>query len=397
VQAVILAGGKGTRLGALTGGLPKPLVAVGGKPFIHYLIAALRRHDFTDLVLLVGPFIEVYRRVLGDGSALGVRLTLVPEEPPADTAGALTLVAPHLAPRFLVLNGDSFLDFNLLDLAARDSAQRWLAWLALREVPDAGRYGAVTLAGDRVTSFGEKSASGRGIINGGVYWLRRDILGEIGPLPASLERDVLPKLVARGLVRGAVYDGRFIDIGTPEDLARGGTLLPQWETRPAAFLDRDGVLNHDNGYVHRAEDFVWIDGAKAAVKRLNDRGCLVFVVTNQSGIARGLYGPEEVETLHRWMNDQLRAAGAHIDAFYYCPHHPDGVAPGYSIVCDCRKPAPGLLLQAMREWPVQREASFMIGDKAIDMEAAAAAGVTGFRFDPRENLDATVAAALDKA
>jgi D,D-heptose 1,7-bisphosphate phosphatase len=397
VQAVILAGGKGTRLGALTQGLPKPLVAIGGKPFIHYLIAALRRHGFTDLVLLVGPFVEVYRRVLGDGSALGVRLTLVPEEPPADTAGALAVAASHLAARFLMLNGDSFFDFNLLDLAARDGAEPWLAWLALRQVPDAGRYGAVALAGDRVTSFGEKAASGPGIINGGVYWLKREILDEIGPPPVSLERDVLPKLAACGLVRGAVYDGRFIDIGTPEDLARGGTLLPQWETRPAAFLDRDGVLNHDTGYVHRAADFVWVNGAKEAVKRLNDRGYFVFVVTNQSGIARGLYGPADVEALHRWVNEQLRGAGAHVDAFYFCPHHPDGVAPGYGVVCDCRKPAPGLLLQAMREWPVKREASFMIGDKAIDMEAAAAAGIAGFRFDPRENLDATVIAALDQA
>lgn len=397
MQAVILAGGKGTRLGALTQGLPKPLVPVGGKPFILYLIAALKRHDFRDIVLLVGPFVEAYRAALGEGAALGVRLTLVPEDPPADTAGALTLAAPHLAPRFLMLNGDSFFDFNLLDLAARDGAEPWLAWLALRDVPDAGRYGAVTLAGDKVTAFGEKSATGPGLINGGVYWLKRDILTEIGAAPRSMERDVLPKLVARELVRGAVYDGRFIDVGTPEDFARGNTLLPQWEPRPAAFLDRDGVLNQDTGYVHLARDFVWIDGAKQAVKRLNDRGYFVFVVTNQSGIARGLYGTAEVEALHRWINDALRQVGAHVDQFYYCPHHPDGVVPGYGIVCDCRKPAPGLLQQAMREWPVRREGSFMIGDKAIDVEAATAVGIGGFRFDPHANLDAAVTAILAKA
>lgn len=397
MQAVILAGGKGTRLGALTQGFPKPLVPVGGKPFILYLIAALRRHGFTDVVLLVGPFAEIYAKALGDGSALGVKLTLIPEDPPADTAGALTLAASHLAERFLLLNGDSFLDFNLLDLAVRDAAEPWLAWMALREVPDAGRYGAVTLAGDRVTAFAEKAASGRGIINGGIMWLKRDILAEIGAPPVSLERDVLPKLVARGLVRGTVYDGRFIDIGTPDDLARGATLLPQWEARPAAFLDRDGVLNQDTGYVHRARDVVWIEGAKQAVKRLNDRGYFVFVVTNQSGIARGHYGPAEVEALHRWMNEELRAVGAHIDQFYVCPHHPDGIAPGYGIVCDCRKPAPGMLLQAMREWPVRRERSLMIGDKEIDVEAAEAAGIPGIRFDPNSNLDAVVSAALSQA
>ncbi|HWG06566.1 MAG TPA: sugar phosphate nucleotidyltransferase, partial [Beijerinckiaceae bacterium] len=190
MQAVILAGGKGTRLGALSAGLPKPLVPVGGKPFIHYLIAALRRHGFTDIVLLVGPFAAVYETALGDGTALGVRVRLVPEEPPADTAGALTLAAPYLAERFLMLNGDSFLDFNLLDLAARTAVEPWLAWLALREVPDVGRYGAVVLAGDRVTAFGEKAATGPGLINAGIYWLDRNILDEIGPPPFSMERDL---------------------------------------------------------------------------------------------------------------------------------------------------------------------------------------------------------------
>jgi D-glycero-D-manno-heptose 1,7-bisphosphate phosphatase len=389
VQAVILAGGKGTRLGALTGGMPKPLVPVGGKPFIHYLIAALRRHGFTDIVLLVGPFAAVYEKALGDGASLGVCVRLVPEYPPADTAGALTLAAPYLAERFLMLNGDSFLDFNMLDLASRMAAEPWLAWLALREVPDIGRYGAVVLDGDRIVAFGEKAASGPGLINAGIYWLDRKVLGEIGPPPVSMERDLLPRLVARGLVRGTAYDGRFIDIGTPEDLVRGSTLLPDWERRPAAFFDRDGVLNRDTGYVHRSTDFAWIAGAQQAIKRLNDRGYFVFVITNQSGIARGFYKPEDVETLHRWINDELKASGAHIDAFYYCPHHPDGTAEGYGVVCNCRKPEPGLLLQAMRDWPVRRESSFMIGDKCIDVAAAKAAGVRGLLFagDGEENLD----------
>ncbi len=394
MQAVILAGGKGTQLGALAQGLPKPLVPVGGKPFIYYLIAALCRHGFRDILLLVGPFRETYAKLLGDGTALGVKLTLVPEDPPADTAGALTLAAAHLAENFLMLNGDLLFDFNLLDLAARDAPEPWLAWLALREVADVGRYGAVRLDAERVTAFGEKASSGRGLINGGVYWLKREILREIAAPPSSMERDVLPKLIPRGLVRGAVYDGRFIDIGIPEDLARAETLLPAWERRPAAFLDRDGVLNHDSGYVHRAADFVWIDGAQRAIKCLNDRGWFVFVVTNQAGVARGFYPPADVEILHRWINDELRRVGAHVDGFYYCPHHPEGTVEDYRGVCDCRKPAPGMLLQAMREWPVERAASFMIGDKDIDMEAAKSAGVRGLLFDGRENLDAVVAAAL---
>ena len=155
---------------------------------------------------------------------------------------------------------------------------------------------------------------------------------------------------------------------------------PSSSRRPAAFLDRDGVLNRDTGFVHAREDFVWLEDAQQAVKRLNDLGYLVFVVTNQSGIARGLFGTGEVERLHRWVNRELRRVGAHIDAFYYCPHHPTEGVGVYRQDCLCRKPAPGMLLQAMREFPVDPASSFMIGDKDIDMAAARAAGVRGIRF-----------------
>jgi len=393
LQAVILAGGKGTRLGALTRGRPKPLVEIGGKPFIRYQIDALRRHGFEEIVLLVGSFARDYAALLGDGASLGIKLILVPEDPPADTGGALLIARPHLAPQFLMLNGDSFFDFNLLDLVARPAEGPWLARLALREVEDAARYGAVTLEGDRIRHFGEKSVSGRGLINAGVYWLKREAFDGVGRPPLSMEHDLLPRWVGQRLVQGCVYGGNFIDIGTPEDLTRAAELLPDWERRPAAFLDRDGVLNRDAGYVHRPEDFIWLEGAKEAIKRFNDRGWLVFVVTNQAGIARGFYGAGEVEALHRWMNVELLGMGAHIDAFYYCPHHPTEGREPYRLRCDCRKPAPGLLLQAMRDWPVRQEASVMIGDKSIDMQAAEAAGIKGILYQAG-SVDALVAKAL---
>ncbi|HVA12778.1 MAG TPA: D-glycero-beta-D-manno-heptose 1,7-bisphosphate 7-phosphatase [Stellaceae bacterium] len=390
MQAVILGGGKGTRL-ATTG--PKPLVEVGGKPFLRYLLAELRRFGIVDIVVLTGPFADAYRARLGDGSQFGVRLTYVAEPDPAGTGGALTYAARHLAPEFLLLNGDSFFDINLVDLMTRTFSPGWLIGLALREVEDVARYGAVGLDGDKVTAFGEKAVAGPGIINAGIYRLRREAVAELGPPPVSLEKDTLPRLVARGQVRGVVYPGRFIDIGVPDDLARARTLMPSWERRPAAFLDRDGVLNRDHGYVHKSEDFEWLPGAREAVKRLNDAGYLAIVVSNQAGIARGLYATEDVEKLHRWINGELAKTGAHMDAFYYCPHHPTEGIGKYRRVCDCRKPAPGMLLHAIREWPIESPASFMIGDKDIDMQAAAAAGIRGIHFSGG-NLDALIGAIL---
>jgi D-glycero-D-manno-heptose 1,7-bisphosphate phosphatase len=215
----------------------------------------------------------------------------------------------------------------------------------------------------------------------------------IGPGPRSLERDIFPELAAEGRLHGQVFEGPFIDIGVPASLAAAERLVPEMTTRPAAFLDRDGVLNLDAGYVHRPEEFVWVEGARAAVKRLNDAGHLVIVVTNQAGVARGYYEEEAVHRLHGFINQELRALGAHIDAFYYCPHHPDGIVSRYSLTCDSRKPGPGMLLRAMREWPINKAGSLMIGDKDLDLEAARRAGIPGHLFRGG-NLDAFVASLL---
>jgi D-glycero-D-manno-heptose 1,7-bisphosphate phosphatase len=151
--------------------------------------------------------------------------------------------------------------------------------------------------------------------------------------------------------------------------------------RPAVFLDRDGVLNLDRGYVCSPDQFQWISGAKATVKLFNQLGFLVFVVTNQAGVARGYYGEDQVLALHAWMAAEIEASGARIDEFEYCPDHPEGIVEGYRRDCARRKPGPGMLLDLIARWPVDVPASLLIGDKVSDLEAAAAAGVAGHLFE----------------
>ena len=152
------------------------------------------------------------------------------------------------------------------------------------------------------------------------------------------------------------------------------------DLRPALFLDRDGVINVDKGYVSRVEDFEWIEGAAETIAAFNSRGWYVFIVTNQSGIARNYYSEADMHTLHEWMLAQLAMKGANIDRIYYCPYHEEGENPLFRKKSFDRKPSPGMLLQAMCEFPVKREQSLLIGDKDTDIAAARAAGIAGFKF-----------------
>ena len=156
---------------------------------------------------------------------------------------------------------------------------------------------------------------------------------------------------------------------------------------PVIFLDRDGVVNADIGYLWRREDCVWIPGAPAAIRLFNERGWPVVVITNQSGVARGYYREEDVRILHEWMKAELHRLGARIDAFYFCPHHPKGAIAAYTRECDCRKPQPGLILQAMADWRADPLTSLLIGDKDSDVAAAEAAGIRGYRFNGPNLLD----------
>lgn len=374
-QAVFLVGQPGT----LCEAGPKPMVEVGGRPFLDHLILNAARHGLRNVVLCCGHGGAQIMQHYADRDLDGARIRCAVDPEPAGTAGALRHAADLLDDSFLLLNGDTMFDINLLDLAAMPVADRWAGKLALRAVPDARRYVAVD--GSRITAFATRGEADAGLVDGGVYHLRRSILEAAEHLPCSTESDLFPILAGQGLLFGKRYDGFFLDIGVTEDLARAQDLVPTRLRRPAVFFDRDGVLNHDTGYLHRAEDFRWIDGAREAIKAVNDRGWYAFVVTNQAGVARGYYEEPDIEALHAWMQAELARIGAHIDRFEYCPFHPEATVARYRRVSDRRKPGPGMLRDLMARYPVDRARSILIGDRQSDLDAATATGIRGHLFE----------------
>ncbi len=393
-QCAILAGGLATRLGAIAAETPKPVLEVGGRPFIAWLMREMLRFGVDEFIILTGHLPRaVENAVLSAADALPKRVSVRFSEEPerAGTGGALAHAAPLLAERFLLCNGDSLFDCNIGALLAGFAADGpdVLARMVVREVADASRYGTVSLDGERVTAFRERpetTPASPGLINAGIYALDRRVLARL-PAQCSLERDLLAPLAAEGALRGVRQHGWFVDIGIPDDLAHARRELASCMDRPALFLDRDGVLNVDHGYVGSQDRWEWVAGAREAVTAATSRGWHVFIVTNQAGIARGLYGEPDVNALQLWVADELRRAGGTLDDWRFCPYHTEGAVEAYRRDSDWRKPAPGMLLDLIRVWELNPRHCVMVGDKDTDIAAGVAAGMRSLLFPGGDLLE----------
>ncbi len=391
-QCAILAGGLATRLGDIAAQTPEPVLDVAGRPFIAWLMRELLRFGVDDFIILTGHLPRaVETAVLHAAEALPRRVTIRFSEEPdrAGTGGALRHAAPLLAERFLLCNGDSLFDCNiaaLLAAAANDPATV-LARMIVREIPDASRYGTVALDADRVTAVRDRPNTTDptpGIINAGLYALDRRVLAQLTP-HCSLERDLLAPMAQAGTLRATLLPGWFVDIGIPADLARARQDLAANLARPALFLDRDGVLNHDHGYVASQDRWDWVDGAREAVAAATAAGWHVFIATNKAGIARGRYGEADLQALQSWVADQLRRAGGTVDDWRFCPYHTEATVPAYRQDSDWRKPAPGMLTDLIQTWQLDPQRCVMVGDQPTDIQAGLAAGMRSLHF-PGGNL-----------
>jgi D-glycero-D-manno-heptose 1,7-bisphosphate phosphatase len=377
-QCVILADALATPSDRIAPGTPRAALPIGPRPFIAWLMREWLRFGVEEFIVLTAPLppgIEDYLRNAAEGLPRPVSLTFRAHPKGAGLATSLRQISGELHPTFLLCNGESLLDANMAHLladAARDD-DTVQARLAVHEIADAVGQRVVTLEGDRVTTLAPGGTAG--LAYAGIAVLRRTALD------AANDTDLLPALAASGQLHATTLSGRTITTATPDALAHARRELPAILNRPALILDRDGVLNHDHGYVGSREKWDWVTGAQDAVALATNHGWHVFVATNQSGIARGLYTEADAKSLLAWMADALRRHGGTIDDVRFCPTHPEATLPAYRRRDDWRKPGPGMILNLISAWELTPRHCILIGDQDTDLQAAAAAGIAGQLFN----------------
>ena len=369
VTAAILAGGLGTRLRSKVWNRPKVLAEVGTRPFLAYLLDHLAAAGCRTVVLCTGYLGEQVGHAFGKDYG-PLRLVHSQEQTPLGTGGALRLALSHIrSDPVLVMNGDSYCDLDVNAFWNWHGRRQVAASIALARAGLGERYGRVKVDADaRVTEFAEKqNGAGPGWINAGIYLLGQELIRSIPQgVSSSLERDVFPQWVGRGLT-GYMSLGRFIDIGTPEDFAAAENFFAGIKQRRFVVLDRDGTIIEEREYLSRPDQVTLIPGAGAALRDLKQMGFGLAVVTHQSGLGYGLFDRDQLDRIHRRLQQLLEGEGVQLDGLYFCPHVPEDD-------CDCRKPRLGLMERAAKELGFNPQDSIVIGDKARDIEMGRQAG-----------------------
>lgn len=393
MQAVIVAGGRGSRLAEHALTIPKPMVEIGGRPNLEHQVILAARHGFTSALFLVSHLADRIETYFGDGNRFGIDISYCVEDPPLGTAGALHHAGNLLQDRFVLLYGDVFVECDLARLWGDHFAHRPLATLVVHPTDHPFDSDLVEADDDGwISAIHPKSRSGAEYlpnqVNAGVMVVERDILAAIDPgRHLDLASEVFPALAWQRKLRAYRSAEYFRDFGTPDRLARTrldyltGRVARSSRNcaRPAVFLDRDGVINQEDGHLSDPDRMELIPGAAAGIRRLNDAGFLVIVITNQPVLARGECTPQVLRIIHNKMETLVGREHAWIDAIYFCPHHPDrgfsGEVPELKIECACRKPNTGMFVQAVREWNISLSESYAVGDSRRDVIAARRMGI----------------------
>jgi D,D-heptose 1,7-bisphosphate phosphatase len=391
MKVVITAGGKGTRIRNVADEIPKAMIPVNGKPVLEHQILLAQRYGYTDFLLLIGHLGHKIKQYFGNGSRWGVTIDYYQEVEALGTAGAFAEVREKLTSDFWVFYGDTVMDFDMEKMWYFHQCHHADATLFLHPNDHPYDSDLVGINEDfRISSFYSKPREKdfyRNLVNAALYILSPCMLAFINAgIKNDFGKNVFPLALQSGANMFGYISAEYIkDMGTPDryetvcnDMATGKVLkLNSRNKRAAMFLDRDGVINKDVDLLSSSDEMELIHGAARAIQKINQSGYLAIVITNQPVIARNLCDFDMLRCIHNKMETLLGEEHAYLDAIYFCPHHPDKGYPGerieYKIDCDCRKPKPGMIIRAAKEWNIDLMNSYMIGDRISDVQAGEAA------------------------
>lgn len=404
MKVVIMAGGKGIRITSVASDIPKPMILIEGKPVLEHEIECLRKQGFTDLILTVSHLGNIIMDYFGDGSKFGVHIEYYFEKEPLGNAGALFKIKDQLTDDFLLLNADAMFDVDFNRFVAYHKQHNGLVTLFTH--PNSHPYDSGLIVSNAFCQVEQWLAKEdirptyyKNRINAGLHVINKEVLNQtINTQKIDLDRQLLKPLAGTGKMY--CYDSpEYVkDMGTPEryyavcaDFKEGRVHAKNLSQKQRAiFLDRDGVINKYVGFLRDIHQFELLPNVSKAIKKINNSGYLAIVVTNQPVIARGEVTREELNEIHNKMETFLGQEGAYLDGIYYCPHHPHkgyaGEIVELKIDCDCRKPKPGMLIQASKDFNINLNQSWMIGDSDNDILAGVNAGCKTERVTEEESL-----------
>lgn len=392
MKAVIVAGGRGTRISQIYPDIPKPMIPIAGVPVLEREMICLRNQGVTDFVITVQHKADVIMDYFGNGEKFNVNIRYYVETEPLGNAGALYFLREGLGEEFLLVNADSLFDIDIQRFIRFYRQRKALAAIVVHPNDHPYDSGLIQCDGTgMVTEWLPKEAEREryyhNLVNAGIHILSSALLKrQFEKGRVDLDRDLLMPLVNEKKLYAYRTPEYIKDMGTPERLRQ---VQDDFEKRlverknlsrkqKAVFLDRDGTINRYVGFLKDIDEFELLDGVSDAIKIFRNLGYLVIAVTNQPVIARGEMTVEELDQVHKKMETLLGKKGTYIDDLFYCPHHPqkgfEGERPEYKIVCECRKPRPGMLLEAAGRYNIDLNSSWMIGDSETDIKAGENAG-----------------------
>ena len=386
-QIVIFCGGFGTRLKKVSKGVPKSLMSINDKNFIEILIQNLSKFNFKKVLLLCHYKGTKFYKKYHNQKINGLTVKCIIEKKPLGTLKSLINAKNNLENFFLLSNGDTFFDINVADLYKKFDYKRNLMSLAAGQIltGDKLRYQNF-LVNNKLLKKVYYSKKKNQIINTGLGIINKKILNHVKKELNSFDKHLIKSLIPKKKIQVEIYKKNFIDIGTPKDLNIFTKNINYYTKKPAIFLDRDGVINYDYGYVHKKKNFIWKKKVIEAIKYLNNKNYSVFIISNQSGVGRGYYSTKDVEALHYWLRNKLKDNGAYIDDVFFASYYDKSKIRFTKKDKMLRKPEIGMINKANENWNIDMKNSYVIGDSSVDNNLAINAKLKYVKVNNKSNL-----------